>query len=93
VPIPDNPIGYTLVYVIESAAGPVLVDAGWDHPASWRALTGGLRAAWSDVSGVYGCCRSYVVHREHFPGEQRLVGAGFDRHECGERHECRRRVP
>src|SRR5579859_2317395 len=44
VPIPDNPLRYVLSYLIEHAAGFVLVDPGWNAPASWRALTGGLDA-------------------------------------------------
>lgn len=35
VPIPDNPLGHTLVYVVDTDRGPVLVDTGWDDPTSW----------------------------------------------------------
>ena len=44
VPIPDNPLRYVLSYLIEHSSGFVLVDPGWDAPASWQALTGGLAA-------------------------------------------------
>ncbi|HEX8007160.1 MAG TPA: MBL fold metallo-hydrolase [Trebonia sp.] len=44
VPIPDNPLRYVLSYVIEHASGFVLLDPGWDDPASWQALTDGLAA-------------------------------------------------
>jgi glyoxylase-like metal-dependent hydrolase (beta-lactamase superfamily II) len=44
VPIPDNPLRYVLSYVIEHASGFVLIDPGWDDPASWQALTDGLAA-------------------------------------------------
>jgi glyoxylase-like metal-dependent hydrolase (beta-lactamase superfamily II) len=42
VPIPGNPLGKTLVYVLDGPRGPVLIDAGWAHPDSWTALTSGL---------------------------------------------------
>lgn len=62
VPIPDNPLGYTLVYLLESDRGPVLVDAGWDNPTSRRALAAGLRAAGTAVEDVYGV----LVTHHHF---------------------------
>ena len=52
VPFPDNPLGYTLVYLIESDRGPVLVDAGWDDDESWDALVDGFRTAGTDVVRV-----------------------------------------
>ena len=45
VPIPDNPLGYTLVYLIETDAGPVLIDAGWHSPAGIEALEAGITEA------------------------------------------------
>ena len=33
VPIPDNPLGHTLVHLLDTDRGPVLVDTGWDDPA------------------------------------------------------------
>lgn len=62
VPIPDNPLGYTLVYLLESSRGPVLVDAGWDEPASRTALTEGLVAAGTQLADVYGV----LVTHHHF---------------------------
>jgi glyoxylase-like metal-dependent hydrolase (beta-lactamase superfamily II) len=43
VPIPNNPLRYVLSYLIEHRSGFLMVDTGWDHPDSWRALTAGLR--------------------------------------------------
>jgi glyoxylase-like metal-dependent hydrolase (beta-lactamase superfamily II) len=68
VPIPDNPLGYTLVYLIESTAGPVLIDAGWDHPSSWRSLTEGLKFAGTNVADVYG-----VLVTHHHPDHAGLA--------------------
>ncbi|WP_214111002.1 MBL fold metallo-hydrolase [Acrocarpospora catenulata] len=64
VPIPGNPLGYTLVYAIESARGPVLVDAGWNHPDAWEALTGGLAAVGMDVAEVRGVVVTHF-HPDH----------------------------
>jgi glyoxylase-like metal-dependent hydrolase (beta-lactamase superfamily II) len=64
VPFPDNPLGYTLVYLIESDRGPVLVDAGWDDDESWDALVEGFRAAGQDVAECYGVLVTHV-HPDH----------------------------
>ena len=64
VPFPDNPLGFTLVYLIESTRGPVLVDAGWDDDESWAALVAGFRAAGTDVSDCYGVLVTHV-HPDH----------------------------
>ena len=69
VPIPDNPLGYTLVYVVDTDRGPVLVDTGWDDPASWAALSDGLRACGTSVAEVYG-----VVITHHHPDHHGLSG-------------------
>ncbi|TDD12396.1 MBL fold metallo-hydrolase [Nonomuraea diastatica] len=64
VPIPGNPLGYTLVYAVESPAGPVLVDAGWNHPEAWEALSGGLAALGMDVASVRGVVVTHF-HPDH----------------------------
>jgi glyoxylase-like metal-dependent hydrolase (beta-lactamase superfamily II) len=64
VPFPDNPLGYTLVYLIESDRGPVLVDAGWDDDESWNALVAGFAAAGTDVADCYGVLVTHV-HPDH----------------------------
>ncbi|NSC21476.1 MBL fold metallo-hydrolase [Streptomyces albus subsp. chlorinus] len=67
VPIPDNPLGHTLVYVIETDAGPVLVDTGWDDPASWRTLVEGLAACGTSVGDLHG-----VLVTHHHPDHHGL---------------------
>ncbi|MDP4503087.1 MBL fold metallo-hydrolase [Nonomuraea turcica] len=64
VPIPGNPLGYTLVYAIESPKGPVLVDAGWNHPEAWEALSGGLATLGIDVRTVSGVVVTHF-HPDH----------------------------
>ncbi|MEU8249916.1 MBL fold metallo-hydrolase [Nonomuraea sp. NPDC048916] len=64
VPIPGNPLGYTLVYAVESPKGPVLVDAGWNHPDAWEALHGGLASLGIDVATVRGVVVTHF-HPDH----------------------------
>ena len=64
VPFPDNPLGYTLVYLVETDRGPVLVDAGWDDDESWDALVAGFRTAGTDVADCYGVLVTHV-HPDH----------------------------
>ncbi|GAB7033821.1 MBL fold metallo-hydrolase [Streptomyces sp. NPDC021749] len=55
VPIPDNPLGHTLVHLLETDLGPVLIDTGWDDPDSWDTLVAGVTAcgfALTDLHGV-----------------------------------------
>ncbi|MCX5283051.1 MBL fold metallo-hydrolase [Streptomyces sp. NBC_00198] len=69
VPIPDNPLGHTLVYLLDSDAGPVLVDTGWDDPASWDTLTEGLTDCGTSVEEIHG-----VVITHHHPDHHGLSG-------------------
>ncbi|MEU8402033.1 MBL fold metallo-hydrolase [Nonomuraea sp. NPDC048892] len=84
VPIPGNPLGYTLVYAVESPKGPVLIDAGWNHPDAWEALSGGLAALGLDVSAVSGVVVTHF-HPDHagLAGQVRQVsGAWIAMHEA-----------
>ncbi|MGW2695907.1 MBL fold metallo-hydrolase [Streptomyces sp. NPDC001296] len=69
VPIPDNPLGHTLVYVVDTDRGPVLVDTGWDDPDSWDALTEGLQACGTSAAEIHG-----VVITHHHPDHHGLSG-------------------
>jgi glyoxylase-like metal-dependent hydrolase (beta-lactamase superfamily II) len=69
VPIPDNPLGFTLVYVVDTDRGPVLVDTGWDDPESWDTLTAGLAALGTAVGEIHG-----VVITHHHPDHHGLSG-------------------
>jgi glyoxylase-like metal-dependent hydrolase (beta-lactamase superfamily II) len=64
VPIPDNPLRYTLSYAISSSAGLVLVDPGWDSAAGRTALTDGLAQAGATLTGVVGVVATHV-HPDH----------------------------
>ena len=69
VPIPDNPLGFTLVYVVDTDRGPVLIDTGWDDPASFDTLAAGLTACGTAVSEIHG-----VVITHHHPDHHGLSG-------------------
>ncbi|GAA3991542.1 MBL fold metallo-hydrolase [Streptomyces plumbiresistens] len=69
VPIPDNPLGHTLVYVVDTDRGPVLIDTGWDDPASWDALAEGLTACGTSPEEIHG-----VVITHHHPDHHGLSG-------------------
>jgi glyoxylase-like metal-dependent hydrolase (beta-lactamase superfamily II) len=69
VPIPDNPLGHTLVYVVDTDRGPVLIDTGWDDPGSWNALAEGLTACGTSVGEIHG-----VVITHHHPDHHGLSG-------------------
>ncbi|MGI5203570.1 MBL fold metallo-hydrolase [Spirillospora sp. CA-108201] len=64
VPIPNNPLSYTLVYAVESPRGPVLIDAGWQHEDAWTALRDGLGTFGIDVADVYGVVVTHF-HPDH----------------------------
>ncbi|MFJ4789558.1 MBL fold metallo-hydrolase [Streptomyces sp. NPDC088794] len=69
VPIPDNPLGHTLVYVVDTDRGPVLIDTGWDDPASWDTLAEGLTGCGTSVAEIHG-----VVVTHHHPDHHGLSG-------------------
>lgn len=69
VPIPDNPLGHTLVHVLDTDRGPVLVDTGWDDPESWDTLVAGLAALGTAVTDIHG-----VVITHHHPDHHGLSG-------------------
>ncbi len=71
VPIPDNPLRYTLSYAIESAGRLVVVDPGWPSDAGWSALVDGLGAAGARVSDVAGIVVTHV-HLDHHGLSARL---------------------
>lgn len=69
VPIPDNPLGHTLVHLLDTDRGPVLIDTGWDDPEAWDTLTAGLTGVGVDVADIHG-----VVITHHHPDHHGLSG-------------------
>lgn len=71
VPIPDNPLRYTLCYLVPGDHGLVVVDPGWDTAEGWRALISGLDAAGATVGDVLGIVATHV-HPDHHGLSARL---------------------
>lgn len=69
VPIPDNPLGHTLVHVLDTGRGPVLIDTGWDDPEAWDTLVAGLTAIGVGINDIHG-----VVITHHHPDHHGLSG-------------------
>ncbi|WP_406402856.1 MBL fold metallo-hydrolase [Streptomyces sp. NBC_00879] len=69
VPIPDNPLGHTLVHLLDTDLGPVLIDTGWDDPASWDTLAAGLGSLGVGIGDIHG-----VVITHHHPDHHGLSG-------------------
>lgn len=67
VPIPDNPLGHTLVHVLDTDRGPVLVDTGWDDPTAWDTLIKGLSQCGTSVAELHG-----VLVTHHHPDHHGL---------------------
>lgn len=69
VPIPDNPLGHTLVHLLETDRGPVLIDTGWDDPTAWDTLVAGVTACGFALADLHG-----VLLTHHHPDHHGLSG-------------------
>lgn len=74
VPIPANPLRYTLSYVLPGRSGLVVVDPGWNSQEGWEALTRGLAAAGATPADVTGILATHV-HPDHHGMTARLKAA------------------
>lgn len=75
VPIPDNPLRYTLCHLVPGGDGElVVVDPGWDTDEGWVALTAGLSAMGADAADVTGIVATHV-HPDHHGLSARLQAA------------------
>lgn len=71
VPIPDNPLRYTLTYLIAAGDELIVVDPGWEAGISWDALRAGLLAAGATPARVSGIVVTHV-HPDHHGLSARL---------------------
>jgi glyoxylase-like metal-dependent hydrolase (beta-lactamase superfamily II) len=74
VTIPDNPLRYTLAYLLLSDTGAVVVDPGWDHERGWEDLMAGFAAAGLPAGSVTGIVVTHV-HLDHHGLSRRLSEA------------------
>ena len=64
VPIPDNPLRYTLSYLLPGDSGVVIVDPGWNDEETWAALLAGLETSGFGLGDVVGMVATHV-HPDH----------------------------
>jgi glyoxylase-like metal-dependent hydrolase (beta-lactamase superfamily II) len=64
VPIPNNPLRYTLSYLVPGDGALVVVDPGWDCAEGWDALLAGLATAGAAPADVTGIVATHV-HPDH----------------------------
>lgn len=64
VPIPDNPLRYTLTYLVPGDDGLLVVDPGWNSEPGWTALEAGLAVAGATTADVTGIVITHV-HPDH----------------------------
>ncbi|MCU1644394.1 MAG: fold metallo-hydrolase [Nocardia sp.] len=64
VPFPDNPLRYTLTYLVPGKQGVVVVDPGWQSEDGWQALVDGLRTADIGIDDIVGIVATHV-HADH----------------------------
>jgi glyoxylase-like metal-dependent hydrolase (beta-lactamase superfamily II) len=65
VPIPDNPLRYVLVYLLELPSGVAIVDAGWNTEEAFAALSAGIAEAGGTLSDVRGVLVTHI-HPDHY---------------------------
>jgi glyoxylase-like metal-dependent hydrolase (beta-lactamase superfamily II) len=71
VTIPDNPLRYTLAYLLLADAGAVVVDPGWESDRGWADLMRGFEAAGLSADRVTGIVVTHV-HLDHHGLSRRL---------------------
>lgn len=84
VPIPDNPLRYVSMYVLEQRDGVAVVDAGWPTPEAWDALASGLAQTGHAVADVRAVLVTHA-HADHYGLAPRIraeSGAWIGLHEA-----------
>jgi glyoxylase-like metal-dependent hydrolase (beta-lactamase superfamily II) len=65
VPIPNNPLGYVLPYLIEDEHGYVMFDSGWNAPEAYGALMSQLMALGVSLKQLKKVIYTHV-HPDHY---------------------------
>lgn len=65
VPIPNNPLGYVLPYLIEDEHGYVMFDSGWNAPEAYGALMSQLMALGVSLKQLKKVVYTHV-HPDHY---------------------------
>lgn len=88
VPFPNNPMRYTLSYLLVGEGEAVLIDPGWDSDDGFNHLTAGLRQAGLGLTDLTGIVVTHF-HSDHLGMAARLRAASGAWVALGER-EVRR---
>jgi glyoxylase-like metal-dependent hydrolase (beta-lactamase superfamily II) len=65
VPIPNSPLRYVSVYVIELPDGVAIVDTGWPDEEAWDCLVTGLTDTGHAITDVRGILITHAHHDHH----------------------------
>ncbi len=65
VPLPENPLRYVLVYLLESDGGAAVIDTGWNTEEAWAALVAGMARAGYTPADVRAILITHI-HPDHY---------------------------
>ena len=65
VPLPNNPLRYVLVYLLELDSGLAVIDTGWSTDEAWTALVAGMRIAGYAPPDVRAILVTHI-HPDHY---------------------------
>ncbi len=65
VPLPNNPLRYVLVYLLELDAGVAVIDTGWSTEEAWTTLVAGMAVAGFTPSDVQAILITHI-HPDHY---------------------------
>ena len=65
VPVPNNPVGFTLPYVFEVPGGASIIDPGWDADVTWQDLTSQLGEVGVSMRDIKQVIVTHV-HPDHY---------------------------
>lgn len=74
VPVPNNPIGYTLPYLFEVPGGAAIVDPGWDAPESIESLQAQLAVLGLSFEDIRQVIVTHI-HPDHYGMASRVKQA------------------
>lgn len=65
VPLPNNPLRYVLVYLLESEGGAAVIDTGWSTEEAWDALVAGVAVAGYAPADIRAILITHI-HPDHY---------------------------
>jgi glyoxylase-like metal-dependent hydrolase (beta-lactamase superfamily II) len=65
VPLPNNPLRYVLVYLLEIDHGLAVIDTGWSTEEAWAALVAGMTVAGYEPADVRAILVTHI-HPDHY---------------------------